>query len=65
MITDKESNTPKIRQDALNQIAEILKNSKKKIIIVHGAGSYGHPIAKKYGIAEGLNILYELHLKIF
>ena len=55
LITDKESNTPKIRQDALNQIAEILKNSKKKIIIVHGAGSYGHPIAKKYGIAEGLN----------
>lgn len=42
--------------DNLNRLAEEIKESKVNfLIIVHGAGSYGHPIAKKYSISEGLN----------
>jgi isopentenyl phosphate kinase len=33
---------------------EIAKSRVKSMIIVHGAGSFGHPIAKKYLISEGL-----------
>jgi len=33
--------------------AEISKADFKPLIIIHGGGSYGHPIAKKYRITEG------------
>jgi isopentenyl phosphate kinase len=55
LITEKTSKVPKAKMDAINQIADKLKNSTKRIIIVHGAGSYGHPIAKKHGLSKGLN----------
>jgi isopentenyl phosphate kinase len=55
LITDKKSETPKADHNALGKISNILKDKNRKLIIVHGAGSYGHPIAKKYKIAEGLN----------
>jgi len=32
---------------------EISRAHASSIVIVHGGGSYGHPIAKTYGIAEG------------
>jgi isopentenyl phosphate kinase len=33
---------------------EIAESIDKSIIIVHGAGSFGHPLAKKHSISEGL-----------
>ena len=47
LITDKKSEIPKVRNRALEKISSVLRNKKKNMIIVHGAGSYGHPIAKK------------------
>jgi len=55
LITDKSSDTPKININNLESIRNILNQSKYDLIIVHGAGSFGHPIAKKFNIAEGLN----------
>jgi len=55
LITEKTSSVPKAKLEALEQIANTINVTSKKMIIVHGAGSYGHPIAKKYGISEGLN----------
>ena len=55
LITDKKSEIPKVKHGVLDRISDVLRDKKKNIIIVHGAGSYGHPIAKKYKIAEGLN----------
>lgn len=54
LLTDK--NKPfSIREEILEQsVSEIIK-SNKKLIIVHGGGSYGHPIAKEYDIFHGLN----------
>ena len=55
VITNKKSQTPKCRKENINRIAKIISKSNKKIIIVHGAGSYAHPLAKKYKINKGLD----------
>lgn len=36
------------------EIAEALSGSDFKLVIVHGAGPFGHVLAEKYGLAEGL-----------
>lgn len=54
LLTDK--NEPfSIRNEILEQSVNEIVKSKKKVIIVHGGGSFGHPIAKEYGISGGFN----------
>lgn len=57
IITDKNSPTPELRKDILTnlieQLAEIYNTKTRKIILVHGAGSFAHPIAKKYELKKG------------
>jgi isopentenyl phosphate kinase len=50
VITKKESNRPKINASHIHEIAKVLKNIKSPYILVHGAGSFGHPLAKKTGV---------------
>jgi isopentenyl phosphate kinase len=39
---------------AIKRLAdEIFQAQPSKLILVHGGGSFGHPIAEKYGIADG------------
>lgn len=53
VITKKGAKEPTIDYDNLNRIsAEIASSSFDKLIIVHGAGSYGHPFAKEYEIGS-------------
>ena len=33
---------------------EISESQERSLVIVHGAGSFGHPVAKKYNISDGL-----------
>lgn len=35
-------------------VKEIAESKSKSLIIVHGGGSFGHPVAKKYAISNGL-----------
>jgi isopentenyl phosphate kinase len=52
LITDKEkplSLNKNIIKSSINQIVR----SEKKIILVHGGGSFGHPSAKKYCLRNG------------
>ncbi|KON33755.1 MAG: hypothetical protein AC479_03230 [miscellaneous Crenarchaeota group-6 archaeon AD8-1] len=59
VITDK-SGELSARTEIINRIAnEIKKANINQLIIVHGGGSFGHPIAKKYGIKEGLKQEYQ------
>ncbi|MFX1329228.1 MAG: type 2 isopentenyl-diphosphate Delta-isomerase [Promethearchaeota archaeon] len=54
LLTDKNkpfSFRDEILESCLDQIIE----SKKSIILVHGGGSFGHPVAKKYQISQGFN----------
>lgn len=54
VITNKnEELTPKTQE--MNRIAqEIRKAEISNLVIVHGGGSFGHPIAQKHAIKEGL-----------
>jgi isopentenyl phosphate kinase len=53
LLTDKEEEFS-IREDVLKRVAgEIKDGTREEIIIIHGGGSFGHPLAKKYGLQEG------------
>ena len=52
VITDK-SKPDSFKKDVLSDLSKQIKKSKKEIILVHGAGSYGHIQAKKYNLNQG------------
>ncbi|AGB04231.1 putative archaeal kinase [Aciduliprofundum sp. MAR08-339] len=52
VITDKRVYR-RFREDVMERIVKYLP--KEDLIIVHGGGSFGHPLAKKYGITEGFS----------
>jgi len=54
VITDK-SKELQVRMDVINRLADEIKRAAvPKLIIVHGGGSFGHPLAQEYGVKEGL-----------
>ena len=59
IITKKRESKPQMDVENVSRIAEeisaFLERTDSNLVIVHGAGSYGHPIAEKYDLAEGLN----------
>lgn len=59
ILTNKDAPESEVDSDSLRRIAcEIkrsLDNSPKELIIVHGAGSFGHPPAKKYKIGQAFD----------
>ena len=56
ILTNKDSKTSEVDDMSLKRIASEIKASldcsPKQLIIVHGAGSFGHPPAKKHKIGE-------------
>lgn len=51
-ITDKTKDfTP--RKAVIDKTAEQVFSMKNRIVVVHGGGSYGHPLAKKYKLHRG------------
>ncbi|WP_407375831.1 isopentenyl phosphate kinase [Methanobrevibacter sp.] len=56
ILTNKDSTESEVDYASLKRIASEIKDaldeSDKELIIVHGAGSFGHPPAKKYKIGE-------------
>ena len=64
VITRKDSLTPTLDSNNLTRIArEISDSSHNKLIVVHGAGSYGHPYAKEYAIGSEIKSTQELTRK--
>ena len=59
ILTNKDSNESEVDNVSLKRIASEIKSSldssDKELIIVHGAGSFGHPPAKKYKIGEAFD----------
>ncbi|MEM2972172.1 MAG: isopentenyl phosphate kinase [Candidatus Bathyarchaeia archaeon] len=54
VITDKSGELA-ARTAEMNRLAEEIKKADvQNLVIVHGGGSFGHPIAQKYAIKEGL-----------
>lgn len=65
VITDKASEGV-INTKVLGELAEVLASVTGPLVIIHGAGSLGHPEAKRWGIADGVTAenaegVYETH----
>ncbi len=54
VITDK-SKEYTFKQDVMDNLSRQIKKFGKKIILIHGAGSFGHILAKKYKLNEGFH----------
>ena len=52
VITDK-SKYCSLREDQLSRISKEISQWDRKCIIIHGAGSFGHILAKEYYLNEG------------
>jgi isopentenyl phosphate kinase len=54
LLTDK--NKPfSIREDIVKSSVRQIVDAKEKLILIHGGGSFGHPLAKKYSIINGFD----------
>lgn len=64
VITRKEATEPTLDQENLERIAqEIARAQPRKLIIIHGAGSYGHLHARKYEIGSPIHTPEEFQEK--
>lgn len=60
VITDKtKENT--FKKDLMDKLAKEIKSADKEVILVHGAGSFGHILAKKYDLNQGYKNDNQLH----
>ncbi len=53
VITDK-SVPFSVREDVVQRLAGEIKEAGIEVVIVHGGGSFGHPVASEYGLQNGL-----------
>lgn len=60
IITDK-SKEYFFRKDVMDRLSSEIAKADKEYILVHGAGSFGHIIAKKYRLNEGYKDESQLH----
>ncbi|HLE07792.1 MAG TPA: isopentenyl phosphate kinase [archaeon] len=65
VITDKKSLEPKVNEKNLEifarDVSEIFRKNSARLIICHGAGSYGHQIVKRTGIHKGIETAEQVH----
>ena len=54
LLTDK-TKPFSIREDVVRSVIQQIIDANKKIILIHGGGSFGHPLAKKYNISTGID----------
>ena len=60
VITDKTKECS-FRKQVMDSLAKEIKKANKQIILIHGAGSFGHIQAKKYRLNEGFSREEQLH----
>ena len=60
VITDKNKECS-FKKQVMNNLAKNIKNANKQIILIHGAGSFGHIQAKKFRLNEGYKKHEQLH----
>lgn len=60
VITDKTKECS-FRKQVMDNLAKKIKKADKQIILIHGAGSFGHIQAKKYRLNEGYSWEGQLH----
>ena len=67
VITYKSHPTGKLRVKRIKEIAREIKQAQEEknfnLILINGVGSYGHPVAKKYGTIHGIK--NKVQLRVF
>ncbi|OIR15152.1 MAG: hypothetical protein BEU04_02165 [Marine Group III euryarchaeote CG-Bathy1] len=53
LITVKDSPDPTPRMSVITDLAKKLSSLRMKTILIHGAGSFGHPLASEHSLADG------------
>ncbi|WP_456474015.1 isopentenyl phosphate kinase [Candidatus Pyrohabitans sp.] len=53
LLTDKRKKFS-FRSEVARRVAQEIEESRAKLVIVHGGGSFGHPLAVEYGLTEGI-----------
>lgn len=53
VITDKESGSPTVKKTVLERIVQELATTGRSLVLVHGGGSFGHTVAKRYNVYLG------------
>lgn len=65
ILTEKYSEAPMLNEENVSRIAhEISESSYEGLVIVHGAGSFGHPFANKYSIGNKIQDEKDLRRKM-
>jgi isopentenyl phosphate kinase len=59
VITDKTKECT-FKKETMDKLAENIKKANKQTIIVHGAGSFGHILAKEYELNQGYKRLEQI-----
>ncbi len=54
VITDKKEYR-KFNKEIVSRLCREIRESEQEVIVVHGAGSFGHVLAKKYSLNDGYN----------
>ncbi|MBI2011210.1 isopentenyl phosphate kinase family protein [Candidatus Daviesbacteria bacterium] len=58
VVTDKDKVNPTPRLDVITnltkQVKKVYSSKKYSLVLVHGAGSFAHPLAKKYNLHQGM-----------
>lgn len=54
IITDRDSDEPRIDRDAMRRTAREIASYDGDLVLVHGAGSFGHPLVADRDITAGL-----------
>jgi isopentenyl phosphate kinase len=55
IVTEKTAGAPKVRDELVRRLGEeIVRAAPRPLVVVHGAGSYGHQIARRTGLHQGL-----------
>ena len=60
VITDKTKECS-FKKQVMDNLAKNIKKADKQIILIHGAGSFGHIQAKKYRLNEGYTSEGQIH----
>lgn len=60
VITDK-SKECLFKEELMDKLSEQIKKANKEVILIHGAGSFGHIQAKKYQLDKGYNNKKQLY----
>lgn len=53
VITEKTQEKPIFKKKVMDDLASMLQKAGKNVVIIHGAGSFGHVLAKRYNLNKG------------